>query len=113
MYKVADELTRNQIIVASAKVKHFDFAPSTSSTVLSANAPQLQLLTTLNTNKLEFYNITTTVDANHPEVKYEKWTSLELPGHRSEIRDVTLASDDTMLLTATASMSWCCNMSLC
>lgn len=103
-YKVVDELTLNQIIVAPAKLKHFDFAPpSTFTNMLSNNAPQLQLLTTLNNNKLVFYNITTTVDANHPEVKYDQWNALELPGHRSEIRDVALASDDTMLLTASSS----------
>ncbi|KAF2756670.1 F-box/WD repeat-containing protein pof1 [Pseudovirgaria hyperparasitica] len=64
----------------------------------------LQLIATATNNLIEAYTVTTKErikkSKDDTEVEYDRISSVELPGHRADVRAVALSSDDKMLATA-------------
>eukprot|EP01116_Phalansterium_solitarium_P006507 TRINITY_DN18830_c0_g1_i1.p1 TRINITY_DN18830_c0_g1~~TRINITY_DN18830_c0_g1_i1.p1 ORF type:complete len:933 (-),score=243.72 TRINITY_DN18830_c0_g1_i1:56-2854(-) len=79
---LSDELSLRQVVRASSKIKSFDFSPRRN-----------QILLTLFNNRLE-------VCAEDAESSYDRSASIDLAGHRADIRDVALSSDDNVLASA-------------
>eukprot|EP01103_Thecamoeba_quadrilineata_P012719 TRINITY_DN3347_c0_g1_i1.p1 TRINITY_DN3347_c0_g1~~TRINITY_DN3347_c0_g1_i1.p1 ORF type:complete len:846 (-),score=181.48 TRINITY_DN3347_c0_g1_i1:62-2599(-) len=75
------EFTSLQIIKGKHKIKHFSF---------SVDGSQIAVLTIQ--NELVVYGLVNQI--------YEKTTSIDHAGHRSEIRAVVLSNDDTLLASA-------------
>lgn len=62
----------------------------------------LQLLTATTNNQLEVYNVVTAEKKKkeQEEIDYNRTLSVELPGHRTDVRSLALSSDDRMLSSA-------------
>nr|QEX51144.1 WD repeat-containing protein 3 isoform X1 [Cymbidium ensifolium] len=83
---VSDVFKLLQVLRASKKICSVAFCPT-----VSTKGALGTLSMSLNNNMLETYSI--------EEGKVEKKHTVELPGHRSDIRSVTLSSDNTLLLS--------------
>ena len=85
------------IVRTGGKVRSFDWAGSRAS-------KGLQILVATTNNQLEKYKISTklkekkTKSEEPPE--YDRTFSVDMPGHRTDIRSVALSSDDRMLASA-------------
>lgn len=80
---MADRIVSLQVIRCSGKVRSFDFNPFTT---------ELQVLATVTNNALEVYEIDS-------EKTTRQVSAIDLEGHRSDIRTVSLSSDDGLLMT--------------
>ena len=64
----------------------------------------IQLLAATNNNQLEIYNVTTKDKSKKSKSdelpEYSRTLSVELPGHRADIRSLALSLDDRMLASA-------------
>ncbi|XP_009604198.1 uncharacterized protein [Nicotiana tomentosiformis] len=78
-----------QILRAGKKISSISFSPVTSKNSLAT------LALSLNNNLLEFHAIESSSTT--------KLSAIELQGHRSDIRSVTLSSDNTLLMTTSHS----------
>ncbi|KAI8372806.1 WD40-repeat-containing domain protein [Radiomyces spectabilis] len=92
-----DEFSSQTIVRTPAKVRSFDFAPVTD----VEKAGGVQFAVSLNNNVLEVYNAPlskskSAEEADEPVRVY----SLDLQGHRSDIRTLALSSDDELLASA-------------
>ncbi|XP_071700962.1 uncharacterized protein [Rutidosis leptorrhynchoides] len=85
MVTVADVFKLLQTIRANKKICSFSFSPVSSKKSLAT------LALSLNNNLLEVYS----VDSNSTT----KTSAIELQGHRSDIRSVTISSDNTLLMS--------------
>ena len=85
------------IVRTGGKVRSFDWAGSRAS-------KGLQILVATTNNQLEKYKLSTklkekkTKSEEPPE--YDRTFSVDMPGHRTDIRSVALSSDDRMLASA-------------
>ncbi|THG23038.1 hypothetical protein TEA_000560 [Camellia sinensis var. sinensis] len=86
---VPDVFKLHQIIRASKKICSITFSPITPKNSIST------LALSLNNNLLEFYSIESSSTT--------KTTAIELQGHRSDVRSVTLSSDNTLLMSTSHS----------
>ncbi|KAL7594219.1 hypothetical protein Lser_V15G28362 [Lactuca serriola] len=82
---VPDVFKLLQTVRATKKISSISFSPITSKNSLAT------LAISLNNNLLEIYSI----DTNSTT----KTSSIELQGHRSDVRSVTLSSDNTLLMS--------------
>ena len=95
--EVSDAIVPYVILRTAGKVKSFDWSPA-----LSVKALQLLIATT--NNLLEVYDIL--VRRNNQDSKsseppdYTRAFAVEIPGHRTDVRSISLSSDDTMLASA-------------
>ena len=95
--EVADAIVPCVILRTAGKVKSFDWSPT-----LSAKALQLLIATT--NNLLEVYDVVVkrkdkdSVSSEPPD--YTRAFAVETPGHRTDVRSISLSSDDTMLASA-------------
>ncbi|KAF9578732.1 hypothetical protein BGW38_005325, partial [Lunasporangiospora selenospora] len=98
MIQAADEITAWHIIRSGAKFRSFDFAPVKD----AEKAGQIQLIASLNNNTVEVWTAPHPASAKNDEVEGEpdKTFTLELAGHRSDIRAVALSADDELLCSA-------------
>ena len=102
---ITDAFVSHLIVRTGGKVRSTAWAtPSTSSTKKS-----LQLLVATTNNQLELYTLTTHQHAAKSSssketspADYTRALSVELPGHRTDIRTLCLSSDDRMLASASA-----------
>lgn len=78
---------------AGARVRSIDWAIDSSRT-------EIQLLVACANNSLEYYSIERNDKKEGETPRYRKRHSVELPGHRSDIRALGLSSDDRMLASA-------------
>ncbi|KAL6045453.1 beta transducin [Balamuthia mandrillaris] len=84
---------------ASFKAHSFDFSPS-----------KQQVLLALQNNVIEAWDLKNKKGkkkkdtAKTEEKEYQQASSIELPGHRSDIRSVALSDDDTLLLSTSNNM---------
>lgn len=85
MVTVPDVFKLLQTVRASKKICSISFSPVTSKNSLAT------LALSLNNNLLEVYSI----DSNSTT----KTSAIELQGHRSDVRSVTLSSDSTLLMS--------------
>ncbi|KAJ3180345.1 hypothetical protein HDU85_004050 [Gaertneriomyces sp. JEL0708] len=90
---VTDEIPRVAHIRCAAKVRSFDFAPSAKHR--GSKDSSLQILCALTNNSLEVH----AADIENKEQPTRLVTTLEMPGHRSDVRTLALSSDDQMLVT--------------
>jgi len=116
--QATDEITAWHIIRSAAgKFRSFDFAPVKD----VEKVGHLQLVASLNNNTVEVWTVPHPTAAKSDEVADEpnKAYTLELAGHRSDIRTVALSSDDELLCSASNSMfmviiagcnSWICSV---
>lgn len=95
---VSEVFTLHVIVRTGGKVRSIDWAGGRPN-------KSLQILVATTNNQLELYHITSK-DPGKKSSKsdeppdYNRTQSVELPGHRTEVRAVSLSSDDRMLVTA-------------
>ncbi|CAO3638307.1 unnamed protein product [Cunninghamella blakesleeana] len=92
--KVEDEFNSHMIIRTPAKVSSFDFAPIKD----IEKTGYVQFLVSLSNNLIEVYNAPYRIDKNAEEPEEStKLYSLDLQGHRSDIRTLSLSSENDIL----------------
>jgi U3 small nucleolar RNA-associated protein 12 len=102
-----DEYTTECLVRTPAKVRSFDFAP----VIDVEKAGQMQIVTSLNNNTIEAYNIPVTAEKKTEESEEpSRLYSIDVPGHRSDIRTLTLSSDDELLASASSNLLKIWNM---
>ncbi|KAF9937104.1 hypothetical protein BGZ65_001814 [Modicella reniformis] len=96
--QATDEITPWHVIRSGAKFRSFDFAPVKD----VEKSGHTQLVVSLNNNTVEVWTILHPDAAKKEEVADEpnRAYTLELAGHRSDIRAVALSSDDELLCSA-------------
>lgn len=94
---ISDVFAQHVIVRTSGKVRSVDWA-------MNHGHKQLQLLAATTNNQLELYDITMKEKSSKSKKEdmpdYKKSLSVELPGHRADIRALSLSSDDKMLASA-------------
>lgn len=95
---ISDVFAQHLIVRTTGKVRSVDWA-------VNHGHKQLQLLAATTNNQLELYDIMTAKEKSSKTKKeetpdYTRSLSVELPGHRADIRTVSLSSDDKMLASA-------------
>ena len=95
--EVSDVVIPYVIIRTSGRVRSIDW-------INTKMGQTLQLLVSASNNELEVYDIHTKskekkMKSNEP-AGYDRTFSVDLPGHRTDIRSIALSSDDRMLATA-------------
>ncbi|KAE8721011.1 hypothetical protein F3Y22_tig00017627pilonHSYRG00004 [Hibiscus syriacus] len=80
-------------ILVSKKICSISFCPVTPESSLAS------LALSLNNNLLEFYSIKRDGSEKTLSIKLERKLSIELEGHRSYVRSVTLSSDNSFLMS--------------
>ncbi|KAH7104251.1 WD-repeat-containing protein [Auriculariales sp. MPI-PUGE-AT-0066] len=78
------------VIRGKAKVRSFSFS----------SGSKLQICFALTSNSMEVYNIPTAVSSNSTPLEATRALSLDLPGHRTDIRSLALSYDDQILASA-------------
>lgn len=95
--EITDFFVPYVIVRTGGKVRSFDWLRTKSSKAI-------QLLIATTNNQLEVYNVPTkdkTKKTKSDELPdYSRTLSVELPGHRADIRALSLSSDDRMLASA-------------
>lgn len=95
--QVGDFFVQYVIVRTGGKVRSVDWAANSST-------KEVQLVIGTTNNQLEYYSVSTKDDgtkSKKDEVPdYSRTLSVELPGHRTDVRSMSLSSDDTMLATA-------------
>lgn len=112
-----DRLAVWSTIRTSGKIRSFSFAPEThknkgevqvraaepvaiqSNTGLTCCA-LWQVMASLANNSLEVYNLPPPASSKAPAVETIKLLSLDLPGHRSDVRCLAVSSDDQLIASA-------------
>ncbi|KAF9919137.1 hypothetical protein BX616_001188 [Lobosporangium transversale] len=96
--QATDEITPWHVLRSAAKFRSFDFAPAKDVQKLG----HIQLVASLNNNTVEVWSVPHPTATKNEEVANEpsKAYTLELAGHRSDIRAVALSSDDELLCSA-------------
>jgi len=84
---VSDVFKILQVLRMSKKICSISFSP-----IVAAKGTLATLSLSLNNNMLETYSV--------EDSKVTKTHSIELQGHRSDVRSVTLSSDNTLLLSS-------------
>lgn len=94
---ISDVFAQHLILRTTGKVRSVDWA-------VTHGHKQLQLLAATTNNQLELYDVTTKEKSSKSKKEdapdYTKTLSVELPGHRADIRALSLSSDDKMLASA-------------
>ncbi|GAB1519704.1 beta transducin [Rhizoctonia solani] len=90
-----DLFTPYLIVRASGKIRSFDFPEGTS----GSETKGIQIMVSLATNALEVYNIPPPVKSKEQPEAARTFT-LDLPGHRTDVRAVALSSDDQLIASA-------------
>ncbi|KAI0205041.1 WD domain-containing protein [Astrocystis sublimbata] len=94
---LTDVFAQHLIIRTGGKVRSVDWADSTGK-------KKLQLLVATTNNQLELYHIPVKSKSSKSKEEdvpdYERALSVEIPGHRADIRSLSLSSDDRLLASA-------------
>ena len=93
--EISDVFVQHVIVRTSGKVRSVDWA-------ISQGSKDLQLLVGATNNLLELYTIAgkEKLKAKSDVPDYNKALAVELPGHRTDIRSLSISSDDKMLASA-------------
>ena len=83
------------IVRASGKVRSFDFGEEEV-----GGKGNAQLFTALSNNALEVYNIPPPIKSKDAPPEASRIFSVDLPGHRTDVRTLCLSSDDALLASA-------------
>ncbi|KAI9320448.1 WD40-repeat-containing domain protein [Dichotomocladium elegans] len=96
-----DEYHPYTLVRAPTKVRSFDFNPKMD----HEKTGHLQVLLSLSDNVVEVYNAPLPSDKKaETQPEPTKLSTVDLPGHRSDIRAVALSSDDELLASASNNM---------
>ncbi|CAL1701388.1 unnamed protein product [Somion occarium] len=93
--KLVDLFTPYVVARASGKIRSFDFADEEH-----GGKGNVQLFMALSTNALEVYNIPPPAKSKDETPEANRVLSVDLPGHRSDVRTLCLSSDDILLASA-------------
>ncbi|KAL7749168.1 beta transducin [Sorochytrium milnesiophthora] len=96
---VADEINSFAIVHTLAKVRSFDFTP-----LPLGKHDDASFMVSLANNTIERYSVQLMSKVTAENAMPTKTNSIELPGHRGDIRAVTLSSDDEMLASVGGGM---------
>lgn len=95
--EISDVFAQHVIIRTTGKVRSVDWATN-------HGHKQMQLVAATTNNQLELYDITAKEKSSKSKKEdvpdYSKSLSVDLPGHRADIRALSLSSDDKMLASA-------------
>ncbi|KIK99259.1 hypothetical protein PAXRUDRAFT_822951 [Paxillus rubicundulus Ve08.2h10] len=91
-----DLLTPYLVVRANAKIRSFDFGVGDA----SSHKPGVQLFLALASNALEVYDIPPATKSKEEVPQATRIYSLDLPGHRTDVRTLCLSSDDQLLASA-------------
>ncbi|KAK1970651.1 WD domain-containing protein [Colletotrichum sublineola] len=94
--EASDFFVQYVIVRTSGKVRSVDWA-------VHSGSKEIQLVAGTTNNQLEYYSIPTKEGSKSKKddmPDYTRSLAVELPGHRTDIRAVSLSSDDKMLATA-------------
>ncbi|ODQ63195.1 WD40 repeat-like protein [Nadsonia fulvescens var. elongata DSM 6958] len=96
---VTERFVQFAFIRTPAKVKSFDWASTTTGTFKKES---LQLIIALNNNSIEYYNIDLpdSYKKNEATPDFSRQFAIDLLGHRTDIRAISVSSDDKMVATA-------------
>ncbi|KAF8592773.1 WD40 repeat-like protein [Ramaria rubella] len=92
---LVDRFTPYLVVRASGKIRSFDFA-----TTESGSKGGVHLLMALSSNSLEVFNIPQPVKSKDTPQEATRVFSLDLPGHRTDVRTLSISSDDQLLASA-------------
>ncbi|GAA6013590.1 hypothetical protein JCM10207_004784 [Rhodosporidiobolus poonsookiae] len=90
-----DRLALWSVVRTSGKVRSFSFAPETAK-----SRGEVQILAALSNNSLEVYHLPPPASSKAPAVEPTKLLTLDLPGHRSDVRCLAVSSDDQLIASA-------------
>ncbi|GAA5856650.1 hypothetical protein JCM8547_005912 [Rhodosporidiobolus lusitaniae] len=90
-----DRLAVWSIVRTSGKIRSFSFAPETAK-----SRGEVQILAALANNSLEVYHLPPPASSKAPAVEPTKLLTLDLPGHRSDVRCLAVSSDDQLVASA-------------
>jgi U3 small nucleolar RNA-associated protein 12 len=95
--EIGDFFVPHVIVRTGGKIRSFDW-------VHTRGSKSIQALVATTNNLLEVYSVLTkekaTKSKNEEVTDYSRTLSVELPGHRADIRSLSLSSDDRMLASA-------------
>ncbi|KAK7049601.1 beta transducin [Paramarasmius palmivorus] len=91
---LVDLFTPHAIVRASGKIRSFEFGP------LNASKSHIQLFTALSSNALEVYSVPLPTKSKDTLPEPSRVYSVDLPGHRADVRTLSLSSDDQLLASA-------------
>ncbi|GAA5885783.1 hypothetical protein JCM16303_006062 [Sporobolomyces ruberrimus] len=90
-----DRLAIWSVVRTGGKIKSFSFAPETLK-----SKGEVQILAALSNNSLEVYKLPPAGSSKAPAVEPIKLHTLDLPGHRSDVRCLAVSSDDQLIASA-------------
>ncbi|GAA5940698.1 snoRNA-binding rRNA-processing protein DIP2 [Sporobolomyces koalae] len=90
-----DRLAIWSVVRTGGKVRSFSFAAETAK-----NKGEVQILAALSNNSLEVYSLPPAASSKAPAVEPVKLHTLDLPGHRSDVRCLAVSSDDQLIASA-------------
>lgn len=93
--ELADLFTPYLVARASGKIRSFDFGDEE---IKGKGA--VQLFMSLSTNALEVYSIPAPNKSKESTPEAARVLSVDLPGHRADVRTLCLSSDDMLLASA-------------
>ncbi|KAJ6515988.1 WD-repeat-containing protein [Mycena sanguinolenta] len=93
--QLVDQFTPHLVVRGSGKVRSFYFAPDDPSA-----KGGVQLFLALASNALEVYNVPAPVKSKEEPPEATRLYSVDLPGHRTDVRTLCLSSDDRLLASA-------------
>lgn len=91
--ELVDLFTPYLVVRASGKIRSFDFADDEASRAKGTT----QLFTALSNNALEVYSIPPPTKSKEAVPEASRVYSVDLPGHRTDVRTLCLSSDDSLL----------------
>lgn len=92
---LADLFSPYVVARASGKIRSFDFGDEETK-----GKGAVQLFMALSTNALEVYNIPAPTKSKEDTPEATRILSVDLPGHRADVRTLCLSSDDMLLASA-------------
>jgi U3 small nucleolar RNA-associated protein 12 len=95
---IPDLFTPYLVIRATGKVRSFDFADEESPSATAKGVVSIFLA--LANNALEVYSIPQPTKSKENISEATRTLSLDLPGHRADVRSLCLSSDDVLLASA-------------
>ncbi|KAJ7228764.1 hypothetical protein GGX14DRAFT_414884 [Mycena pura] len=93
--QLVDLFTPHIVVRASGKIRSFSFGPEDSSA-----KGGIQLFVALSSNALEVYSIPPPAKSKEEPPEATRLYSVDLPGHRTDVRTLCLSSDDRLLASA-------------
>ncbi|KAI0347395.1 WD40 repeat-like protein [Trametopsis cervina] len=95
---IPDLFTPYLVVRASGKVRSFDFADEESASAIAKGT--ISIFLALANNALEVYTIPQPSKSKGDVLEPTRTMSLDLPGHRADVRALCLSSDDVLLASA-------------